>query len=640
MEPFDISIVRQQRMALEARHSQAKRSYESLHAEVLKHQARVAWQPEVREVLETLQHREHERAVGAYEQLLTALVQDVLPGPREVVMNLHSHGGLPALDISLKKGQNPLEDLFQGTGGSVTNIISAGLRAISLLRSGKRRFLVLDEADCWIKPVWAPRFANVIQQMAVEMGVQVLMISHHDETLFPMIPHRVRLEKHAQGLTANWSPEAEVPVWEDGQVGIRSLTLEDFQAHVLTHVPLGPAVTLLCGDNDIGKSAIVTALRSVFLGEAKDTVVRHYQKSARVTVDFGPDHILRWERHLKGKVKESYLHYRAEEGPDQPIHLTNGAKSTPDWLDPTFGIGLIDGLDVQIGHQKTPVFLLDKPSTMQAKALAIGQDAGHVQVMMALDKRETAESKAAIKLGEKELEALSRSIQAAGPLIARRSEWEKLELEHTRLMERHTLREALMGLLGRWQDALARAEATRPLDQPFAAAVPVLRANPAHTALLNRWGRALFTCRATDGLGEAFTIAPPTLRAPPLNALKNRWQRSQDRQRATHALLQVPAPEPTQPRPTLTWHGLAQRWRKGMAQQGVLEALLARSAPAHAPTPSQAQALRLLLQRWSNAQAVQLKALRELETIQAREEEIGHDSATCPTCGQEWSPVA
>lgn len=638
MKLLDISPVRQQRLSLEARHSQAKRSYEALHAQVLKHQARVAWQPEVRDVLETLQHREHERAVGAYEQLLTALVQDVLPGQREVVMNLYTHGGLPALDIFLRKGQKPLEDLFQGTGGSVTNIISAGLRAISLLRSGKRRFLVLDEADCWIKPIWAPRFANVIQQMAVQMGVQVLMISHHDETLFPMIPHRLRLEKHAQGLTAGWSPEAEEPVWNDDQVGIRSLTLEDFQAHALTHLPLGPAVTLLCGDNDIGKSAIVTALRSVFLGEAKDTVVRHFQKSARATVDFGPEHILRWERHLKGKIKESYCHYKADEGPDHPIRLTHGAKSVPDWLEPTFGIGLIDGLDVQIGHQKTPVFLLDKPSTMQAKALAIGQDAGHVQTMMALDKRETAEAKAAIKVGERELEMLSRSIQAAGPLIARRAEWEKIEAEHARLEERATQRQELEELLVRWRTATNRVRATQDLAQPFAVCVPVLRFNPSHVVLAQRWVKALATRQATCNLGDGLPATTPTLQAPPLVALQGRWQRALERHGAMDPLAHTRVPDLVHARPTQAWEGLAVRWRKGHTQREVLERLQRSSLPAAAPAPSRSLPWEKLLQRWSGAVAQLDKVHDELEKVKAREEEIGHDSATCPQCGQQWSP--
>lgn len=640
MELPDLSSIRQQRLTLEARHSQAKRSYEVLHARVVEHQARVTWQPEVREVLEALQHREHERAVGAYEQLLTALVQDVLPGPREVVMDLHTHGGLPALNISLRKGQRPLEDLFDGTGGSVTNIISAGLRAISLLRSGKRRFLVLDEADCWIKPAWAPRFAGVIQQMAIEMGVQVLMISHHDETLFPMIPHRVRLEKHAQGLTASWSPEAEEPVWDPEQTGIRSLTLEDFQAHALTHLPLGPAVTLLCGDNDIGKSAIVTALRSVFLGEAKDTVIRHFQKSARVSIDFGPDHVLRWERHLKGKIKESYCYYKAEEGPDQPIHLTHGAKSTPDWLEPTFGIGLVDGLDVQLSHQKTPVFLLDKPSTMQARALAIGQDAGHVQIMMALDKRETAEARASIKMGEKELEVLSRSIQAAGPLIARRGEWEKLETEHSRLLERNRQQQDLDGLMRRWQSAKGRSQATQGLGEPFAVAVPVMKTSPSHSILLSRWSKASATRQATSVLEEKSAAVAPTLRAAPLTTLREQWKRAQQREGAMHNLLCSPVPEKVQARPTQDWRALSRRWRKGLGQVDALERMESSKLPNQAPVSGQSQAWRLLRKKWETAQVTLAHSASQLEAVKARENDMGHDSATCPQCGQEWSPGA
>lgn len=637
----DLAPLAQRRMALEIRHDESRRQYETLHANVVKHQARVVWQPEVKEVLNQLQVREHERTVGAYEQLLTALLNDVLPGDRQVVMDLHTLGGLPALNIYLRKDKSPREDLFEGTGGSVTNVVSAGLRAISLLRSGKRRFLVLDEADCWIRPEWAPNFAKVIQQMAVELGVQVLMISHHDEDLFPMIHHRLYLEKHAQGLAATWALDSDIPTWEEGQQGIRSITLEDFQAHKLTHLPLGPAVTLLCGDNDIGKSSIVTALRSVFLGEANDTVIRHYQSGARVTLDFGPEHVLRWERHRKGKIKESYCYYKSEAGPDNPIYETHGARAIPDWLEPTLGIGLIDGLDVQIGHQKSPVFLLDKPRTIQAKALAIGQDAGHVQAMMAIDKQETAEAKAAIKSGERELERLSRMIQVSGTIIARKGEWERIQSEHVQLIERTQAGERRQELSLKWRRALDRARITDALEQPFHATPPVLKENPATSNLAARWRRAHATLKATDGLATPFASPPPPIKAPPLKLLQARWKRALARDLAGQTIVGTPAPELVLPHPTHEWKNLARRWEKALQQSVALRLLDENSALPRNPVSSNGkrEALVELQNRWTQCQRAQEKLSLELERIRGQEREVSHNSATCPQCGQEWSPA-
>lgn len=638
----DLNHLTQRRMTLEVRHDESRRQYDSLHAKMLEHQARVAWQPEVKEVLNQLQVREHQRSVGAYEQLLTALLNDVLPGDRQVVMDLHSLGGLPALNIYLRKGSNPLEDVFQGTGGSVTNVVSAGLRAIALLRSGKRRFLVLDEADNWIRPEWTPGFAKVIQQMAVELGVQVLMISHHDESLFPMIHHRLYLEKHAQGLAATWAPESETPVWEEGQQGIRSITLEDFQAHKLTHLPLGPAVTLLCGDNDIGKSSIVTALRSVFLGEANDKVVRHYQKSARVTVDFGPDHMLLWERHNKGKIKERYCYYHPEKGPDDPIYETHGAQSLPEWLEPTLGIGLIDGLDVQIGHQKSPVFLLDKPRTVQAKALAIGQDAGHVQAMMAIDKQETAEARAAIKSGERELERLSRMIQVSGSIMARKGEWDRIRNEHARLQERAREGEQMRALASRWQVALDRARSTEALEAPFLATPPILKANPAEAGLAARWRRIQTTLEATKGLAKPFSVPLPAPQAPPLKLLLGRWERATGRAKAVEALSHASVPSIVHPRPIQEWKNLGRRWTRALRQSVALGRLSEKAPLPRDPiSPSGKREAFLALQgRWTQSQRAQEKTTAELGRIRQQELELSHDSATCPQCGQEWSPTS
>ena len=641
MTDLSLDHLRRPRLALEARHDQSKRLYRDLHAQVLAHQARLSWQPEVKQVLETLQSREHERAVGAYEQMLTALLQDVLPGPQEVVMDLHAHGGLPALDIFRRKGLGqPLEDVLNGAGGSVANVLSTGLRAIALIRSGKRRFLVLDEADCWIKPAWAPRFASVIQQLAEQMNVQVLMISHHDESLFPMIPHRLRLERHAQGLAAQWSPSAEQPMWDPTQIGLRSILLEDVQSHVATHLPLAAGVTLLCGDNDIGKSTVVTALRAVFLGEANDTVIRHHCKSARVTLDFGPDHVLRWERHAKGKVREGYRLYRPEDGADRPLHATNGAKAVPDWLEPALGIGPIEGMDVQIGLQKEPIFLLNKPSTLRARALAIGQDAGHVQAMMAIDKRENADAKNAIKQGEQQLEQLQRAMGATQPLVDRRAGWEELERQSVSLDASRQEMEVYQDLARRWRTAVDRASALDALTHGASPTVPTLNADPRHHQLKNRWSRAAQLTSALRGLGERTTrTAPLPPQAPRLVALAERWRQVQRRRDALAHMGQRPELGlPADLSPIGQWRALAQRWRSADRRQLAFVRLTQNTAPAPIATRAGAAVAQALLLRWRTALSDRSLAHQGLAGLTEQEQQLALSSATCPQCGQTWSP--
>ena len=55
---------------------------------------------------------------------------------------------------------------------------------MSLPESEHRRFLVLDEQDCWLKPEIVPRFIKIIHEASTALGFQVLMISHHNTSTF------------------------------------------------------------------------------------------------------------------------------------------------------------------------------------------------------------------------------------------------------------------------------------------------------------------------------------------------------------------------------------------------------------------------------------------------------------------------
>jgi hypothetical protein len=80
------------------------------------------------------------------------------------------------------ENQGQVEDVLHGQGGSVCNILSVGLRLIGLAQldpAKHRRFLVLDEQDCWLRPELVPTFARLIAAIGEKLGLQVLYISHH-----------------------------------------------------------------------------------------------------------------------------------------------------------------------------------------------------------------------------------------------------------------------------------------------------------------------------------------------------------------------------------------------------------------------------------------------------------------------------
>lgn len=632
MNNAELSTLQRSRLQLELEHEQAHSQYKALHTQVSQHQARLSWQPEVKNILEKLQTKEHERQVGAYEKLLTALLEDVLPGYREVVLKLYTHRSAPALDLAIRKGRGePLENILSGTGGSVANIISAGLRIIALIRSGKRRFLVLDEADCWIKPIWAPKFAAVIQQMALQMGVQVLMISHHEESLFPMIAHKLRLEKGPTGLSTHWSPDSELPVWNDDQVGLRSILLEDFQAHHMTFLPLSPGLTLLSGDNDIGKSAVVSALRSVFHNEASDEDIRHHQKSARVTMDFGPDHVLRWERFAKGKTKEIFQLYDASKGPQDSLFSTNGAKYTPDWLEPALGIGFIEEMDVQLRSQKSVIFLLDQPNTQRAKALAIGEEAGHVQTMIAIDRQENTDARRAIQDGESQLEGLSRKVQVLTPIIASKDRWARIESLDGELSVRVQERAHQHQLQSAWGRSSAENEALRLVSSHPLPPLPALRTSAREGRLAQAWQLALAQQAALQTLQVVSPTAPPTPpKAAALKSLLEQWSKQSEVQQAIQPLMERSLAAPPTRSSAAHMNRVLAQWRRALAYVDLLGPA---TASPLAPAPLQtSQALMQLEERW-RANAAEKQALAmELQSIETRLASM--ETVACPTCGK------
>lgn len=648
-----IESLTRKHLILKDRLQDIKFRYENLSISVGEAKTRIEIEPEVLGVMEELQRREHERAVGAYEELLTLFMRDVLPGYRDVVMDLRTERSLPALDVYLRKGENmPLEDALSGTGGSVTNILSAGLRFISLARSGRRPFLVLDEPDCWIKPQLAPKFAAVVQSVAEQLGVQVMMISHHDEQMFEnLLPHRVRIEKNGNQLSAMWAPTSSQPTWDDEQSGIRSIELIDFQSHTHTIIPLSPGLTLINGDNDIGKSAIVSALRGVFDADSNESYIQHGAKSAKVILDFGPDHVLSWERFRKGKYTVVYEHrQKGISLEDEPMRKSVGAKEVPEWVQ-DFGIGMIDGIDVQLANQKDPVFILGESPRERAKALAIGGENAHVQEMLAIGKQEITEARLIVRNGEKELEKLHRARQTLEVIEARDGEIFKLEEKSKSLTVMQTENDKISALLCKWKSTKARTLAFSPLDAPlpelpeapvdqshlfklsqrwkkslrlksaiehlsdtdFTVQIPEILP-PQSDGLLVRWKKADYILRATEIFSHTdFNIQTPEISTPQLETLFVRWQKASTILKATQLLSGTHLPKlPDAPVDQSHLFKLSQQWHKSLRLKSAAQHLLDADFTVKIPEISTPQS-EALLSRWKKASTV-LKATLSLST--------------------------
>jgi len=136
--------------------------------------------------LEALSHQLFEELLGTIQDKLTIALQEVLDQSITFRARADWKRGAASVDFWVERdGQR--EDIMKGQGGSVANILSIGLRMFALTTlddSRHRRFLVLDEQDCWLRPDLVPRLVKIVHDAGKALGFQVLMISHHDVRSF------------------------------------------------------------------------------------------------------------------------------------------------------------------------------------------------------------------------------------------------------------------------------------------------------------------------------------------------------------------------------------------------------------------------------------------------------------------------
>lgn len=394
--------------ALAERKSMRELRQQQLREMVGSAKTRIARQPKSKEFLEKLQEISHKKSVGIFEELLSAVVQDVLPGEKNVALTLKTARGVPALEIEMIKAGGERESVLEGSGGALTNIISAGLRIIALARSGAYPFLVLDEPDCWLKPSRVPQFANVLGQIAEDLQIQVLLISHHEADFFSSFSSQVKLEVRGGALQAQWAAEPDPNAWAGAASGIKELRLFDYMSHAQTVIPLCPGVTCLTGENDIGKSAIVSAMRDLFYGKSKDSAIAHGKSQFRVEAQFFDDSILSLERYAKSSPKQRWRYYI--KGQTEAVQDSSPKDGAPDWVDHVARMARTEDLDIAFANQKSPVFLLDQTPSRQASILAVGRESAHLQQLMAKNNERNLMDARMVKDGEAEGASIVREL--------------------------------------------------------------------------------------------------------------------------------------------------------------------------------------------------------------------------------------
>ena len=160
---------------------------------------------------------------------------------------------------------------------------------------------------------------------------------------------------------------------------ITRITLENYMSHARTVIEPAPGLTVLVGPNNCGKSAVMSALQTICGDHDGDFMVRHGQKSCQVTLETADGHVVTWRR-LKGKV--SYVIDGRE------VHRV-GKGNLPDGLHDVLQLAKVqhpngrDEFDVHFGHQKSPIFLIDR----EGDAAAFFSTASDAEKLIEVQKR-------------------------------------------------------------------------------------------------------------------------------------------------------------------------------------------------------------------------------------------------------------
>jgi hypothetical protein len=372
---------------------------------------RLAVKDEVETFIEAVHGSASRRSLSAFETLLTALVQEVLPGEKPVALDLSTERGLASLDVCVRRPDGTLEDVLEDNGGALTNVVGMALRLIAVVKADVARFLALDEADCWIAPDRVSSFYRVLEDGAARLGVQCLAVSHHDLSQFSGTFHIARIAgEPASGVEVQSSDPSAA--WDDAQPGLRFIRLVNVQAYQDATLRLSPGVNALIGPNNRGKSTFIRALRAVFYGEARDSLVRAGAKAALVEIGVAGNRILRFTRQPRRSPVNIWSLHEADGAVVEKagMRYETGGRAVPDWVADLIRIRKVEDLDVHIAHQKFPVFLLGETPSRRSAVLSIGQEAGYIRDMLVIHRERCRRDNDLVRNGERELIALGETL--------------------------------------------------------------------------------------------------------------------------------------------------------------------------------------------------------------------------------------
>lgn len=213
---------------------------------------------------------------------------------------------------------------------------------------------------------------------------------------------------------------------------IRRLIIKDYMAHENTVLELAPGVTVLTGPNNTGKSAVVEAIRSLAQNPVPHHVIRHGAGQAMVRAELDSGEIVEWVRSRGSTVYHLYRigsDLRGSEGEGE-IFAKFG-RTPPQEVREVLRLDPVETetgcIDIHIGNQRYPVFLIDQTGSQAASFFAASTEAEYLLRMQQALKMRTDRAKGRRKEFVQECEELEGALRALLPLDALEEEVSRAE---------------------------------------------------------------------------------------------------------------------------------------------------------------------------------------------------------------------
>jgi len=215
------TAVRQRLERLMGRRDERKQRAADVARRLTSVSAYLAIADKVTDALEVLSERLFRELLRVVEEKTTIALQEVLDQPIRLRADAEFKRGAANVEFWIEH-EGYREDVYRGQGGSVANILSVTLRMFALTTldpARHRRFLVLDEQDCWLRPDLVPKLVKIVQQAGRALGFQVIMISHHDLALFEQYADKVYQFVPLLGGVVEAREVSKAPAEADGKGG-------------------------------------------------------------------------------------------------------------------------------------------------------------------------------------------------------------------------------------------------------------------------------------------------------------------------------------------------------------------------------------------------------------------------------------